>query len=237
MAKLTIDNALLSSLIDDLAPLVSSETGWNLQLTSLNSRVLPKSLGYEEILLGRLHHMGIQDWEDLMPDFLERMIEYLIEENTLAAYLSGTGEILVIRENVDDSNLDGLRLILAHELVHRGQHMVHGSILTQVDNLLRQAFAEMKSNTANMTKMQLIFNQMQPIMTLLESHATYIQGFLKQSYFPTARIETHFNIAALLMRLVGMPKIAQYTNGLPQIASAARSGNLKSLYAEFGGKA
>jgi hypothetical protein len=235
MAKLTIDNALLSSLIDDVAPLVSSVTDWDLQISSLHSRVLPKRLGYEEILLGRFHSMGIQGWEEMMPDILERMIEYLIEENTLAAYLSGTGEILVIRENVDDSNLDGLRLILAHELVHRGQHIVHGGIFTQVDNLLQQAFAEIKSDTTNQTKMRLIFDQMQPIMTLLESHATYIQGFLKQSYFPTARVETHFNIAALLMRLVGTPKLAQYTDGLSQIAVAARSGNLESLYAGFGG--
>ena len=28
--------------------------------------------------------MGIQGWEEMMPDILERMIEYLIEENTLA---------------------------------------------------------------------------------------------------------------------------------------------------------
>lgn len=235
MAKLTVNNALLSSLIDDVAPLVSSVTGWDLQIPSLHNRVLSKRLGYEDILLGRLHYMGIQGWEEMMPDILERMIEYLIEENTLAAYLSGPGEILVIRENVDDSNLDGLRLILAHELVHRGQHMVHGRIFTQVDNLLQQAFTEMKSDATNITKMRLIFDQMQPIMTLLESHATYIQGLLKRTYFPDARVETHFNIAMLLMCLVGMPKIAQYTDGIPQVAAAATSGNIESLYNGFGG--
>ena len=235
MAKLTIDNTLLSSLIDDVMPLVSSVTGWELQLTSLHSRVLPKEQGYEAILIGRFNHIGIQGWDEMMPDFLERMIEYLIEENTLAAYLPGAGEIVVIRENVDDSNMDGLRLILAHELVHRSQHMAHGSLFSHVDNLLRQAFLEMKSDIANIQRIRLIFEQIQPIMTLLESHATYIQGFLKQTYFLDARVETHFNIASLLMRLVGMPKIAQYTDGIPQVAAAAKSGNIESLYAGFGG--
>jgi len=234
MAKLMIDSVLLSAMIRDVAPLVSYETSWDLQLTTLHSRLLTKEMGYEEILLGRLHHIGIQDWDGMMPDILEHMIEYLIEENTLAAYLPGRGEIVVIRENVDDSNMDGLRLILAHELVHRGQHMAHGSLFSHVDNLLRQAFVEMKSDTTNITKMRLIFEQIQPIMTLLESHATYIQVFLKQTYFPDARVETHFNIAALLMRLVGMPKIAQYTDAIPQVAAAATSGNIESLYAGFG---
>ena len=234
MAKLTIDNTLLSSLIDDVAPLVSSVTGWELQLTTLHSRVLSKELGYEAILIGRLQHIGIQGWDEMMPDFLERMIEYLIEENTLAAYLPGAGEIVVIRENVDDSNMDGLRLILAHELVHRSQHMARGSLFSHVDKLQQQAFLEMKSDIANIPRLRFIFEQIQPIMTLLESHATYIQVFLKQTYFPDGRVETHFNIAALLMRLVGMPKIAQHTDGIPQVAAAAKSGNIESLYAGFG---
>jgi hypothetical protein len=31
--------------------------------------------------------------------------------------------MLIIGENVDDSNIDGLRLVVAHELVLRGQHL------------------------------------------------------------------------------------------------------------------
>jgi hypothetical protein len=171
----------------------------------------------------------------MMPDLLERMIEYLVEQNTLAAYMPGAGEILVIRENVDDSNMDGLKLVLAHELVHRGQHMAHGNLFAQVDHLLKQAFTEMKSDTTDFTRMRLYFKQIQPVMTLLESHAAYVQGLLKQAHFPDARVETHFNIATLLMRLVGAPKMAQYTEGLPGVAAAVRRGNLDSLYARFGG--
>ena len=59
MAKLTIDNALLSFLIDDGSPVgeFRYRTGdWN--MTSLHSRVLPKRFGYEEILLWRFHLDG-----------------------------------------------------------------------------------------------------------------------------------------------------------------------------------
>jgi hypothetical protein len=235
MPKLPITDALIQNTIIEMAPFVSRATGWDLQLTTLGSRLLPKYLGYEEILLGRLFHTGIHGWEEMIPDFLERMIEYLIEENVLAAYLPEKGEIVVIRENVDDSNLDGLRLILAHELVHRGQHMAHGYLFTQVDSLLQRVFIGLKSDTMDVIEMRAIFEKIQPIMTLLESHATYIQGLLKQTNFPDARVETHFNIASILVRLVGIPKLAQYSDGLPQVTAAAISGNIEKLYSSLGG--
>jgi hypothetical protein len=233
MARLKITDELIHDILYQVAPLISQATSWNLDLPNLHSRVLPKARGYEEILLGRLNQIGIHGWEEGMPDFLERMVEYLIEGNILAAYQPGAGEILVIRENVDDSNLEGLELILAHELVHRGQHMEHANLFIRLDDLLRQIFREMKSDTTDIARIQMIFEHIQPIMTLLESHATYIQGKLKQTYFPNAQIETHFNIASSLMRLIGMPKIAQYTQGLPQVSAAVQSGNIELLYASF----
>lgn len=235
MPKLEINTDRVHDIILQVAPLVSQATSWNLGLSTLKSRLLPKDLGYEEILLGRLHHIGIDDWQSATPDLFERLVEYLIEENAMAAYQPGSGEILVIRENVDDSNLDGLKLILGHELVHRGQHIHHASLFNQVDDLLRRLFQEMKSDTANIRGLQYIFQKIQPIMTLLESHAAYIQQSLKQTYFPNAQVETHFNIATLLMRLFGKPKLAQYCEGLPQVAAAAKSGNIEKLYTNLGG--
>jgi len=56
-------------------------------------------------------------------DIVTRTVEYLVENNVLAAYEPLTNELMVVRENVDDSNLDGLKVVLGHELTHRGQHM------------------------------------------------------------------------------------------------------------------
>jgi hypothetical protein len=67
-------------------------------------------------------------------------------------------------------------------------------------------------------------------MTLLESHASYIQALLQQTYYPNGQIETPFNLARLLMRLVGGPKLAQYTDGLPQITAAYQAGDIDRLY-------
>ena len=232
--RLHLTDSLIRAEVLQVAPAVTRLTGWNLGLDTLGCRVLPKDRGYEELLLGRLGEIGIHDWQDLMPDFLERMLEYLIEQNTLAAYLPGAGEILLIRDNVDDSNLDGLKLVLGHELVHRGQHLAHGPLLARVEELLEQAFAQIQSRDPNLQQLRQIMGQIQPIMTLLESHAAYVQGRLRQAYFPEARIESHFNLGTLLMRWVGAGKVAQYTDGLPKVAAAVASGSVESLYAGFG---
>lgn len=61
-------------------------------------------------------------------EFVDRTVEYLVEINVLAAYEPLTNELMVVRGKVDDSNLDGLKLVLAHELTHRGQHVHHPAL-------------------------------------------------------------------------------------------------------------
>lgn len=234
MAKLEVNNALVQTIIQEVAPLVSRFTGWSLDLPHLRSRVLPREQGYEEIFLGRIKQLGVQGWEEIMPGVFERVIEYMVEQNVCAAYMHIPGEILVIGENVDDSNMEGLKVILGHELVHRGQHIAHGKVFAQVDNLLVRAFNELKSESMDIKRIQLYIEQIQPVMTLLESHAAYIQEQLKQACYPGARVESHYNVASLLMRMIGAQKISQYTEGLPQVAAAVAGGDVNRLYASFG---
>lgn len=231
--RLQLTDQLVKTELSRVAPQVTKLTGWDLGLDTLSCRTLPKDQGYEEILLARLEGIAIHGWSDLLPDLLERMLEYLVEQNTLAAYLPGAGEILVIRENVDDSNMNGLRLVLAHELVHRGQHLAHGGLFSRVEELLQQACAQAQSADPDFGQILHIMGEIQPIMTLLESHAAYVQGRLQHTCFPNAHIESHFNLATLLMRLIGARKVAQYTDGLPQISAAVASGSVELLYADF----
>jgi hypothetical protein len=235
MIRMTVDDSLIQTLILEMAPIITQLTGWDLALSTLRSRVLPREQGYEEILVGRLQQMGLMGWQDYVPDLLERLIEYLIEENTLAAYMHGTNEILVIRENVDDSNVQGLKLILAHELVHRGQHIHHPELFTRVDGMIREAFAEMQNEAPDLETMRGHLGGIQPIMTMLESHAAHVQGQIAREHLPGARVETHFNLARLLMRVAGAPKLAQYTEGLPQVAEAMANGRMESLYRDLEG--
>jgi len=170
MERLDVTERLVSRLIREVVPLVEGATGWGLKIESLRSRVLPKDQGYEEVVLGRLRAAGVAFDDDAPRSLVERLLEYVVEGNVLGAYQPRTEELLIIRENVDDSNLDGLRVVVAHELVHRGQHVNHGPLFGRVDTAAREAF-ECIARGGSMREVRAKINTIKPVMTLLESHA------------------------------------------------------------------
>jgi hypothetical protein len=233
MARLILDDALITQIISEVGPLVSSITGWDLQLKSMRSRVLPRERGYEEIVEKKLVLLGIPP--DPGRNIVTRTVEYLVENNVLAAYEPLTNELMVVRENVDDSNLDGLKVVLGHELTHRGQHMTHPELFDQVNQLMTAMIHEMETGQANLSKLQGFFEKAKPLMTLTESHASYVQGVLIQRFFPQAQIEHHFTLPILLFRVLGYGKVAQYTEGLPEVAAAMQAGGVDGLFQAHAG--
>ena len=69
--------------------------------------------------------------------------------------------------------------------------------------------------------------RIQEIMTLFESHAAYVEQSVKRLYLPRAEVASHFNIAAVLFRMLGAQKIRQYTDGVPRVAAAAAAGEVR----------
>ncbi len=229
--RLDITDSLIEELMDEVAPMVEEATGWRLDRPGLRSRVLPKDRGYEEILLGRIKGAGVEVPEEGSEGLFERLIEYIIEGNVLAAYEWSTREMLVVRENVDDSNLDGLRVVIAHELVHRAQHINHPELFQRVDEGVREVF-ELSKQPGGLTNALEKLRELQGVMTLLESHAHYIQEMLHRTRFPNAVIESHFNLPSLLLRVVGAKKLSQYTGGIPAVQEAVARGEVDSLYSK-----
>lgn len=230
MKKLDVTDKLIRELIEEVAPLVSGLTKWNLAIRSLGVRVLPKDRGYEEVLLGQLRGAGINIDEDEPRSLMERLTEYVVEANVLGAYQSSTQELLIIRENVDESNLNGLKLVVAHELVHRGQHVNFAHLFDRLDNTTREVYYYLLQEGASLGEAMRKIDKVKQLMTVIESHAYYVQQLLQKSHFPDAKIESHFNFATLLMKLFGQEKISQYTEGIPQVKAAVASGDIDSLY-------
>lgn len=230
MEKIDVTVPLIRAIVQDVSPLVEKATRWDLDIESLGLRVLPKERGYEEVLLERMKGLGIPFQEDGPRPVLARLIEYVLESTILAAYQPNTQEIQVIRENVDDSNLDGLKLVVGHELVHRGQHVQYPDLFLRLDEIIKDVLGFFTTSKADVKSLIPKMEEIRPIMTLIESHARFIQEHLKQTYFPNAKIESHFNLATLLMRLFGKQKISQYTEGLADVASAAKRGDVNSLF-------
>jgi hypothetical protein len=235
MTKLEITDNLLQQLIHEVAPHVEQATGWDLNLATLNARALPKNQAYEEIVLGRLRNMGNGEDVAARRGLIERLVEYVFEGSIQAAYQPNDQAILVVRENVDDSNLDGLRLTLAHELVHRGQHVTHPELFAKIENQLHAINPGM-IETPDPDQVQTILDaleEIRPIMVLLESHAFYIQQQLAMNVYPEGRIEEQRSLPVYLFRLFGGYKLSQYQEGLPAVSNAAQNGKVNELFHSF----
>ncbi len=230
MAHLDVSESLVRRLVGGVAPLVSHLTGWNLRTGDLGARVLGKDGCNEEIVRRRLKSAGIALAPRQADGFYERLIARLLEENILAAYDHGGQEIIVVRENVEEGDLDGLRLVLAHELVHRGQHVQHRNVFDLADSLLREAVSAggQDRDAADLAPRRL--SRLDAIMTLLESHARYVEQEVNRLYLPRATVQSHFNMLAFLFQALTPHKSRQYSEGLPEVASAVRTGTVDSLY-------
>ena len=230
MERLDVTDTLIGEIVGEVAPRVEEATQWPLDTESLRWRVLPRDQGYEEILLGRLRGAGVPVRDDDPRGLLDRLVEYVVESNVLGAYQPCTTELLIVRENVDDSNLNGLKVVVAHELVHRGQHLHHGHLFERADKTIGEIFQGLDSGDLDFRGAWKMVDTLKPIMTLIESHAYYVQELIRKAHYPDAVIESHLNLASVLLRLFGRKKINQYRDGIPAIVSAASRGDIQSLY-------
>jgi hypothetical protein len=232
MPELLVTNELVDELISEVAPLVTEITHWELDTERLKVQVVPRERGYEEIALRHVQSLGVTVSEYDQRGILHRLMEYFIEANVLAAYLPAAEEIAVGRENVDDRNLDGLKVILGHELTHRSQHINHPNIYLDIERKSRALITELNqaSGAFDFDGVKETINQIQELMTLMESHAAVVQQRLVEEYYPEAKIESHWNLATLLFSLLGAKKVSQYQDGVPMVLAAMQRGTIDSLF-------
>ncbi len=116
--------------------------------------------------------------------------------------------------------------------MHRAQHVNHPKLFEQIDHLTRLALCAYFQSPGSLSLHEFIqtLKEIRTMMTLVESHAVFIQNVLAKSHFSQAQVEAHFSLPVLLFRLLGQEKISQYTDGLPAVAEAAAAGNVDMLF-------
>lgn len=236
MVKLNVDDATVQDLLQSVGALVEAETGWELSLADLRCKVVSRSRGYEELIFNRIRDLGINIEDDFPRDPFTRLFEYLVENSYMAAYLPGSGCIYLIRENVDDSNLEGLKLVLAHELVHRAQHLRFPDLMHALDlHLLAMVKPLLEPGNTdpavpNFEDIHRRLAEVEPVMTLIESHAFYIQERIRTRYYPDARIEHHRTLLTIILEWLNGSGENRYTRGLPAIEQAYAGGDIEALF-------
>jgi hypothetical protein len=222
-----IDRAGARAIIEEVAPHVERLTGWDVLSGQLGLLIIPKERAFEEIALGRLERIGVP--VSSLPaatNVVERVMSYVLRSAILAAYDPTLDSIFIVRDNVDEANLDGLKVILGHELVHRGQAKRYPAHLAFVDATVR----EMMMRPKGLLDLWQKTNDVNRIMTLIEGHATWVHEQLQRIY-PNARIRRHhFSILTALLRIVAAAKVHQYTAGKRLVAQAGDPASIEELY-------
>jgi hypothetical protein len=230
MSKLIVTKELVDYLLAELVPYVEQATGWQLDINRLNIQVVPRELAYEAIVLHQnvLRYGDQTEKKEQLTYAVHPLIEKMIESNILGAFEPSTCELIIVKENVDDSNLDGLKVVILHELVHYGQYLYHSTIFDNLENLRYQVTTAVENREAG--KAMDLLGKTQQLMTLLESHAHFIEEQIKNRVYPRAKVESHFNWATILMSIISPSKQAQYLDGLPVISQAAKSSRIDDLF-------
>jgi hypothetical protein len=230
MAELIVTKALIDYLVSEVAPYVEQETKWQLDLKILKTWVIPREYAYEVIILKQSRNFlkGLPSTAAHSSFMIPPLKEKMFEANILGAFEPTSLELIIVQENVDDSNLDGLKVVIAHELTHFGQYLHHKKIFDQLDDM--KSFITEAYYRQDEREVVAIMNRVQPLMTLLESHAYFIEEQIRKLIYPKARIESHFNWATMMMSLLAPNKQAQYLDGLPAIRSAVKENSLDDLF-------
>ena len=96
-----------------------------------------------------------------------------------------------------------------------------------VDQVIREAFLTGPGSDEGMA---CNLREVDEIMTMLESHAHFVELEIKRLYLPHGLVESHFDMLSLIFHYAGQRKIAQYVDGIPAVTDAVRSGTLEALF-------
>ena len=173
MSKLIVTKELVDYLLVEVVPYVEQATGWQLDINRLNIRVVPRELAYEAIVLHQniLHYGDQAEKREQLSYAVHPLIEKMIESNILGAFEPSTRELIIVKENVDDGNLDGLKVVILHELVHYGQYLYHQTIFNNLETLRYQVTNTYENQETE--KALALLEKTQKLMTLLEKSCSF----------------------------------------------------------------
>jgi hypothetical protein len=232
VARLNIDEDLVNECLVEITPLVEQLTGWRNLLDGLHVEVTDR--------------MGEWALKDLVPlmglesgSFAEKCSSLLFDQCfKFAGLYSPTHHTLVVnRPLMERNNLDALKVIIGHELVHVGQfknypHLIeeHNARLLEFEELLNSVEDSSLEDVVAKIKTLGMQGQMQE----LEGYAFYIQKDFLEVHYNMATFFPHSSLfESALKTLLGVLELeaglqqvqelksSQYTDGADAYRQAA----------------
>lgn len=183
ITRLDIDNALVEHCLKEVCPLIESLTGWSGLLNDLTVEIVPN-------LDERWHQLvdEIEQDRDAVP---KDTVQHVIKHATgmTAAYDPFDDTLLINATWLENYNLDALKVIIGHELVHVGQYRHTPGLLAQhrayatLISRLKRSLSEVARLEASRRIQQ---SPWQRYLKQIEGYATHIQQ---------DHLERHYNLA------------------------------------------
>ena len=219
--RLNITDELIEHCLDEVAPMVESLTGWESLLDDVTVVITDDLSPYLQSFSGLFE--GKPSW---LFRKLSRMLERLStwSSQIVAFYEPNVKSIVIHRSRASNCvNLDGLKVILGHELVHVGQfkhcpEMIaqYNSQLNWLTHFLDELGAQGEINFEEI-RAAIEKSALQEYMSELEGYAAYIQHEFLEKHYNMATFFTHASMFDGILRGI-------MSNALPELTE---SQNLK----------
>lgn len=188
--RLNLSDELVAHCLEEVTPLVEHLTGWTGLLDDVEVRI---ATDVGEIMAEVMARAGMSE-----PTFLDRAFWRNISLAFAALYEPISKTVLVNSSAARKQNLDSLKVILGHELVHVGQFKYSPGLEDEYISHLR-TIKEIVSRTDLSEMMELVRDpKVQLHMYRIEGYAAYIQEDFLENYYNCA---THFYSESYLSSL------------------------------------
>jgi len=215
VVRLNIDHDLVRHCLEEVGPLVESLTGWPGLLESTSVEIEEDAVAFWAKTMGSFD-LGL-------PDLAKRVLSHVVFKKALAAYAPHAKRIVVNGKEAVFSNLDGLKVILGHELVHRGQFLYEPGLLARYDAAVRELRPKLLDADLSIRGFLAWFlaSPLQQLMKHMEGYAAHVQTDFLQTYYNCAMPLVHVGLLERMLAPV-LPhlfkemaevKVKQYTEG------------------------
>jgi hypothetical protein len=137
----------------------------------------------------------------------------LLNGRLIACYSEVDACYYVLAENLRGANQAAVREALLHESVHAVQHQTFPEIFAELANLQRLCFVELARHGEHSPHLAELEDALNAVLTLIESHAAYVQELAHEAMFPEAKLPEIALDDALLGNEDLLKKYAQYERG------------------------
>ena len=133
---------------------------------------------YRKSFFGLMRELGVA------PGLWRGLGFRLLFQLCLAAYEPFSNVLVIHKRCCERSNLDGLKVILGHELVHVGQFRHTPGLLDQYRESLQWLKGKCGSSAVSLKELieSVDYSVQQSFMSQIEGYAAYIQGYLERYY-------------------------------------------------------